>query len=400
AEASNATQKQDEEIARLKKEFEDHRKAVPQDFVAKDPEIESLTAKLSTAESKIKEKTLRVELDRKAFTRLQAGSKGQISQFTQQIKDLEASIVTKDTHSQQLETAIQVLETGKAWLKEAMATAEKKFGNQNSAQTVDILNLKQKYCFQGFALTRPRICHSSFRTEKANLKATMEAAQKEFEERIADKDLHAHMLNNMIQSLEMEKRKLEQNSALEKPQIEADHAALKKLKESTEAGTAQLPVKTSKFNNIYLPGRKPAIPKPTIVDGHKEFDINCIMDSWRHGQGWQFLVRWVDQALRTIGFHTALYMNVQCWMIGPISGFSSIEYSPVSDISLLPSLSLNHSQFLVFGSSIYRSKSTERVNELQNNLATKDSLIELLNTNIDKLKTEKSQLKATAVADK
>ncbi|KAJ3803825.1 hypothetical protein F5876DRAFT_84341, partial [Lentinula aff. lateritia] len=227
AEASNATQKQDEEIARLKKEFEDHRKAVPQDFVAKDPEIESLTAKLSTAESKIKEKTLRVELDRKAFTRLQAGSKGQISQFTQQIKDLEASIVTKDTHSQQLETAIQVLETGKAWLKEAMATAEKKFGNQNSAQTVDILNLKQKV--------------HDLDTKKANLKATMEAAQKEFEERIANKDLHAHMLNNMIQSLEMEKRKLEQNSALEKPQIEADHAALKKLKESTEAGTAQLP---------------------------------------------------------------------------------------------------------------------------------------------------------------
>ncbi|GAW01697.1 ER to Golgi vesicle transport intracellular protein transport [Lentinula edodes] len=293
AEASNATQKRDEEIARLKKEFEDHRKAVPQDFVAKDPEIEILTAKLSTAESEIKEKTLRAELDRKAFTRLQAESKGQISRFTQQIKDLEASIVTKDTHSQELETAIQVLETGKARLKEAVATAEKKFGDQHSAQTVDILNLKQKVHDLDASIdskdSHSRNLESAIQAleaEKANLKATVEAAQKEFEERIADKDLHAHMLNDMIQSLEMEKRKLEQNAALEKPQIEADRAALKKLKESTEAGTAQLP---------------------------------------------------------------------------------ELE---------------------------------QRVNELQNNLATKDSLIELLNTNIDKLKTEKSQLEATAVADK
>ncbi|KAJ3859397.1 hypothetical protein EV359DRAFT_86458 [Lentinula novae-zelandiae] len=43
-------------------------------------------------------------------------------------------------------------------------------------------------------------------------------------------------------------------------------------------------------------GCKRAIPKPTIVDGHEEFDINCILDLRHCGRGWQFLVRWVDQA--------------------------------------------------------------------------------------------------------
>ncbi|GAW02808.1 male barren-3 protein [Lentinula edodes] len=293
AEAIDEAHKRDEEIARLQKEFEDHRKAASQDSVANDPEVESLTTKLSTAESEIKEKTLRAELDRKAFTRLQAESKGQISRFTQQIQDLEASIVTKDTHSQELETAIQVLETGKARLEEAVAMVEKKLGDQHSAETAEILGLKQKvHDLDASIVSKDSHSHNlesaiqALEAEKANLKATVEAAQKEFEERIADKDSHAHALSNTIQILETEKRKLEQNAALEKPQIEADRAALKKLRESTEAGTAQLP------------------------------------------------------------------------------------------------------------------RLEQRINELQNDLATKDTFIDLLKTNIDKLKTEKSQLEATAVANK
>ncbi|GAW09476.1 reverse transcriptase-RNase H-integrase [Lentinula edodes] len=49
-------------------------------------------------------------------------------------------------------------------------------------------------------------------------------------------------------------------------------------------------------NPDLFPGRERAIPQPTIVDGYEEFDIDRIMDSRRRGRGWQFLVRWVDQA--------------------------------------------------------------------------------------------------------
>ncbi|KAJ3803724.1 hypothetical protein F5876DRAFT_16724, partial [Lentinula aff. lateritia] len=45
-----------------------------------------------------------------------------------------------------------------------------------------------------------------------------------------------------------------------------------------------------------FPGRECRIPQPTIVDGYEEFDIDRILDSRRRGRGWQFLVRWVDQA--------------------------------------------------------------------------------------------------------
>ncbi|GAW09832.1 reverse transcriptase-RNase H-integrase [Lentinula edodes] len=45
-----------------------------------------------------------------------------------------------------------------------------------------------------------------------------------------------------------------------------------------------------------FPERQRGIPEPTIVDGHEEFAIDRILDSRRRGRGWQFLVRWVDQA--------------------------------------------------------------------------------------------------------
>ncbi|KAJ3893146.1 hypothetical protein GG344DRAFT_7830, partial [Lentinula edodes] len=49
-------------------------------------------------------------------------------------------------------------------------------------------------------------------------------------------------------------------------------------------------------NPNLFPQRERAIPQPTIVDGHEEFDIDRIIDSRRRGRGWQFLVRWVNQA--------------------------------------------------------------------------------------------------------
>ncbi|KIK67880.1 hypothetical protein GYMLUDRAFT_190717 [Collybiopsis luxurians FD-317 M1] len=48
-------------------------------------------------------------------------------------------------------------------------------------------------------------------------------------------------------------------------------------------------------NEELFSGRHCAIPEPTIVDGHDEFEIERILDSRRRGRGWQFLIRWVDQ---------------------------------------------------------------------------------------------------------
>ncbi|KAJ3910924.1 hypothetical protein F5877DRAFT_55801 [Lentinula edodes] len=49
-------------------------------------------------------------------------------------------------------------------------------------------------------------------------------------------------------------------------------------------------------NPTLFPNCEHPVPKPTIINGHEEFDIDRILDSWCRSRGWQFLVRWVDQA--------------------------------------------------------------------------------------------------------
>ncbi|KAJ4496518.1 hypothetical protein C8R41DRAFT_918582 [Lentinula lateritia] len=222
-EAANQLQKRDEEIERLQKELEHHRRIAVQDSTAKDPKTESLLTKLRNAESGIEEKM------------------GQLSQFKRQVKYLEGNIATNDIHSQELNAAMQALKTGNAQLEAAVATAEKKLGDQYNVQNAEILDLKQKVHDLDASIVAKDLFSQNLssdikalETENANLNAVAKAAQNEFEERFATKEMQASALRNTIQALEEEKRKLEETAALEKPEVEADREAFKNLRETTE----------------------------------------------------------------------------------------------------------------------------------------------------------------------
>ncbi|KAJ4467623.1 hypothetical protein C8R41DRAFT_925713 [Lentinula lateritia] len=188
----------------------------PDSVAAKDPEIESLSAKLDVAENEIKEKKL------KARTRSQS-----IEETSNRKQDLEASIITKDSE--------------RAQLKEAVAVAEQ-------AQAMEIIDLKQKLSDLDASIVA-KDSHSqrldcliqTLKIERDKLDATVTMAQKEaedesnartvqveqlkirvkeFEEQIAVKESHELTLGNMIQSLEAENRKLEVTAALEKETTE------------------------------------------------------------------------------------------------------------------------------------------------------------------------------------
>ncbi|KAJ3803758.1 hypothetical protein F5876DRAFT_71192, partial [Lentinula aff. lateritia] len=209
-EAANQLQKRDEEIERLQKELEHHRRIAVQESTAKDPETESLLTKLRNAESGIEEKMVKFY-------------QGQLSQFEQQVKYLEGNIATNDIHSQELNAAIQALKTGNAQLEAAVATAEKKLGDQYNVQNAEILDLKQKVHDLDASIVAKDLFSQNLssdikalETENANLNAVAKAAQNEFEERFASKETQASTLRNTIQALEEEKRKLEETAALEK----------------------------------------------------------------------------------------------------------------------------------------------------------------------------------------
>ena len=54
-----------------------------------------------------------------------------------------------------------------------------------------------------------------------------------------------------------------------------------------------LQVKPFKPNDpLLFPSHELERPQPVIIDGHKEFVIDCILDERRRGRGFQYLVRW------------------------------------------------------------------------------------------------------------
>ncbi|GAW06855.1 hypothetical protein LENED_008807 [Lentinula edodes] len=166
-----------EEIKRLNEKL-------GQKATAKESEIENLMAKLVKAQNELKENKLRTDV---VLNKCRNESKTQILRYEKQIKDLDTSIVTKDSQMQTLNSKIQALETKRAQLEANVMAAKNKLGDKSKARTVQVEQFEQRI--------------------------------KEFEESITLKDSHILTLGNTIQSLEMEKRQLQESVAVEKTQI-------------------------------------------------------------------------------------------------------------------------------------------------------------------------------------
>ncbi|KAJ3803725.1 hypothetical protein F5876DRAFT_84593 [Lentinula aff. lateritia] len=82
----------------------------------------------------------------------------------------------------------------------------------------------------------------------------LEGRIKDLEAIISLKDSHAQALDSAIQGLETEKRRLEATIAANKPQIDADRAALKKLREENNGAHTQ--ALSSKIQTLEADKRK------------------------------------------------------------------------------------------------------------------------------------------------
>ncbi|KAJ4466226.1 hypothetical protein C8R41DRAFT_871689 [Lentinula lateritia] len=161
------------------------------------------------------------EADHAALRKLRDEAKARKTRADQlegRIKDLETSLASKDSHTQTLNSTIESLETEKRWL-EATAAAEKP---QNEADRVVLKKLRDEA--------------KAGKTRAGQLEGRI----KDLETSLASKDSHTQMLNSTIQLLETEKRRLETTAAAEKPQIEADRAALKKFRDECSASHTQV----------------------------------------------------------------------------------------------------------------------------------------------------------------
>ncbi|KAJ3927724.1 MAG: hypothetical protein NXY57DRAFT_978229 [Lentinula lateritia] len=236
-----------------------------------------------------------LEADRAALEKLKQESKGSSAgkthtrELKDKVKDLEICLSTKDSHMQTLNATIQVLEKDKQQLKataaadrpqlEADRAALGKLRDESKAGKMRVRELEAKIKDLGTCLSTKdshmKTLNSTIQgleKEKQQLEATA-AAEKpqiqadcaawgilkdkvqagntrahELEDKIKDlklslssKDSHTQTLNSTINALETEKQRLEVTAAADKPQIDADRAALKKLRgENNQAHTQVL----------------------------------------------------------------------------------------------------------------------------------------------------------------
>ncbi|KAJ3858288.1 hypothetical protein EV359DRAFT_87965, partial [Lentinula novae-zelandiae] len=137
----------------------------------------------------------------------------QVEQFEQRIKEFEESITFKDLHAVSLGNMIRSLKTEKRQLKESFANIK-----------ADRAALKKLRAETGAGAAQ---IHQ------------LEETVNDLQHTLASNNSHVESLNKKNLIFEREKRQLETSATAEKPQIGANCAALKELKEKSKARKIQ-----------------------------------------------------------------------------------------------------------------------------------------------------------------
>ncbi|KAJ3911192.1 hypothetical protein F5877DRAFT_73380, partial [Lentinula edodes] len=282
-------------------QLEDKIKDLEEKLASKDLHTQKLNSTIELLEKQKRqlEETAAIEkpqseADRNALKYLRDEAKAgktQAGQLEEKIKELETSLVSKDSYTQKLNTTIKLLETEKRRLEETAATekisstsylmighlvelyliqpqieanrvALKKLREETKAEKTRVLRLEDniKDLEEKTAATeRPqseadRVALKKLRDEaKAGKTQTgrLEEKIKDLETTLASKDSNTQKLNSTIELLETERRRLEENAATEKPQIEVDRASLKQLRDESKAWKTQASKFENKIKDLY-----------------------------------------------------------------------------------------------------------------------------------------------------
>ncbi|KAJ3853540.1 hypothetical protein EV368DRAFT_81491 [Lentinula lateritia] len=221
-------------------------------LASKNSQMESLDTKIMTLETEKRQletsvtaekegaaaEKLKIEADHAALEKSREETRAgatRLHELEQTVNDLQHTLASKNSQMESLDTKIMTLETEKRQL-ETSVTAEKPRIEADRAALKELRD-KNKVIKKSW-LPQISFLNASIQAGKIQTNQ-LEERVKDLEASLTSRDSHTQTLDSMIQVLEADKRRLQANATAEKPQIDADRAALNKFRNENQGLHAQ-----------------------------------------------------------------------------------------------------------------------------------------------------------------